>query len=454
MAMRIAELQPFEPPRWLRLLETLVITLALPTIGWLINPQDPLLLGSGLTWLLAIAPLLVGMRYGFAMGFSSALLGVTFIGIEGWWYHGDVFIDRAQRLPIAIALILVGMVAGEMADVWRRRLQKMAVIHQAQSTRLEEFVRHYQLLRVSHDQLAERLAANPFTLRDALKALEQKFQHLIPSQDALTHTGSELLAFLAQHARIQQAALIPLGRQQQLLVEQATWFGGEAPFDQHDPMLLACLEQRRMICLKSAMEQGINVDNAPLIAVVPLIDVTEHIHAVVAVTAMPFIDFHRGHLHLLAVLGAQLGDMLHQAQHSPRGPISDHRACVAQWVRHARDHQLTSLLVLIDFPAQWSPAQVQPVIDTVLSQQRGLDRGWASFDDDLHHRLYILLPLTQPQAFGIYAERIEEIIASQPGIGESCQQISITHHVIDGRLSVKKLLTRQASPEEASHVHA
>jgi hypothetical protein len=453
MATRNDERQPFEPPRWLRLLETLIITLTLPAVGWLINPQDPLLFGSGLTWLLAIAPLLVGMRYGFALGFSSALLGVTFIGIEGWWYHGDVLIDRAQRLPIAIALMLVGMVAGEMADVWRRRLQKMAVIHQAQSTRLEEFVRHYQLLRVSHDQLAERLAANPFTLRDALKALEEKFQHLPPNQDSLRYFGNELLTFLAHHARVQQAALIPLNAQQQLHVEEAIWFGGEASFDQHDPMLQACLEQRRMICLKSAMEQGINVDNAPLIAVVPLIDISEHIHAVVAVTVMPFIDFHRGHLHLLAVLGAQLGDMLHQAQHSPRDPLSHHRACVAQWVRHARDHQLTSLLVLIDFSAPLSPAQVQPVIDKILGQQRGLDRSWVSFDDDLHHRLYVLLPLTQPQAFGIYAKRLQEIIASQPGIGEDCQHISITHHVIDGRLSVKKLLDQQAN-QEVAHAHA
>ncbi|WP_075880520.1 PelD GGDEF domain-containing protein [Vreelandella massiliensis] len=453
MATRIAELQPSEPPRWLRLLEALVITLALPGFGWLINPDDPLLLGSGLTWLLAIAPLLVGMRYGFAMGFSSALLGVTLIGIEGWWYHGDVLIDRAQRLPIAIALILVGMVAGEMADVWRRRLQQMAVIHHAQSTRLEEFVRHYQLLRVSHDQLAERLAANPFTLRDALKALEVKFQHLTHSQDSLTHFGSELLTFLAQHGRMQQGALIPLDRQQQLDFEHAIWFGGEAPIDSRDPMLLACLEQRRMICLKSAMEQGINVDNAPLIAVVPLIDVEAHIYAVVAVTAMPFIDFHRGHLHLLAVLGAQLGDMLHQGQRPLRGAIADQRACVAKWVRHARDHQLTSLLVLVDFSAQLSPAQVQPAIDKILNQQRGLDRGWATFDDDLHHRLYVLLPLTPPQAFDIYAQRLQEIFASQPGIGKNCWQISITHQVIDGRLSAKKLLARPTH-HGVPHVHA
>ncbi|XQU08736.1 hypothetical protein P4544_02285 [Halomonas sp. LY9] len=195
MATHIDELQPALAPRWLRYLETLIITLALPVIGWIINPHDPLLLGSGLTWLLAIAPLLVGMRYGFALGFSSALISVAIMGLEGFWHHGDLLVERAQRLPIAIALILVGMVAGEMADVWRRRLQQMAILHRAQSTRLEEFVRHYQLLRVSHDQLAERLAANPFTLRDALRALEEKFLSLSSHQDPLAQHGSELLNF-------------------------------------------------------------------------------------------------------------------------------------------------------------------------------------------------------------------------------------------------------------------
>ncbi|KFC50466.1 hypothetical protein DK37_20705 [Halomonas sp. SUBG004] len=259
------------------------------------------------------------MRYGFALGFVSALLSVTIMGLEGVWYHGDLFVERAQRLPIAIALILVGMVAGEMADVWRRRLQQMAILHRAQSTRLEEFVRHYQLLRVSHDQLAERLAANPFTLRDALRALEEKFLSLASHQDPLAQHGDELLGFLALHARIQQAVLLPVDQQQRLMPQAAMWFGGETALDWHDPMLMACLEQRRMICLKSAMAQGINIDNAPLLAVVPLMDVEEQIYAVVAVTAMPFIDFHRGHLHLLAVLGAQLGDMLRHTQRSSQG---------------------------------------------------------------------------------------------------------------------------------------
>lgn len=447
MATHIDELQPALAPRWLRLLETLVITLALPVIGWLINPEDPLLLGSGLTWLLAIAPLLVGMRYGFAMGFSSALLSVAVMGLEGWWYHGSLINDRAQRLPIAVALILVGMVSGEMADVWRRRLQQMAVIHRAQSTRLEEFVRHYQLLRVSHDQLAERLAANPFTLRDVLKALEENFQSLVSSQEPLTHHGSELLNFLALHARIQQAVLVPVDHLHRLKPQAATWFGGETPLDWNDPMLLACLEQRRMICLRSAIEQGINIDNAPLLAVVPLIDVEERIYALVAVIAMPFIDFHRGHLHLLAVLGAQLGDMLHHAQHTLQEGSYDRHAVVAQWVRHAREYQLTSLLVTIDFSSQLSNAQVQSLIGTVVNQQRGLDRSWVVTHEGRPQRLYVLLPLTQQRAFAIYAERLQEIFASEPGLGEDCQYVSITSQVIDGRLSARKLFKSNANQE-------
>ncbi|WP_394426087.1 PelD GGDEF domain-containing protein [Vreelandella stevensii] len=450
MATHIDELQPALAPRWLRYLEALVITLALPVIGWIINPNDPLLLGSGLTWLLAIAPLLVGMRYGFAMGFGSALLSVAIMGLEGFWYHGDVLAERPQRLPIAVALILVGMVAGEMADVWRRRLQQMTILHRAQSTRLEEFVRHYQLLRVSHDQLAERLAANPFTLRDALRALEEKFLSLASHQDPLVQHGSELLHFLALHARIQQAVLLPVNQQQRPMPHAAIWFGGEKDLDWHDPMLMACLEQRRMICLKSTMTQGFNVDNAPLLAVVPLIDVEEHIHAVVAVTSMPFIDFHRGHLHLLAVLGAQLGDMLHHSQHPSQGNSSDQHTVISQWVRHAREHQLTSLLVTIDFAQPLNDTQIQRVIDSVARQQRGLDRSWVTRQAHLPPRLYVLLPLTQPRAFAIYAERLQELFASEPGLGEACQAIRLGYRVIDGRLSAKKLLSLR-DHAEVSH---
>ncbi|MCW4150950.1 PelD GGDEF domain-containing protein [Halomonas sp. 18H] len=453
MILSTDERQPALPSRGLRLLETAVITLGFPVIGWLINPDDPLLLGSGLTWLLAIAPLLVGMRYGFALGFSSGLVSVVLMGLEGWWYHGDLLNDSSQRLPVAIALILVGMVAGEMADNWRRRLHQMTVVHRAQSTRLEEFIRHYQLLRVSHDQLAERLAANPFTLRDALKALEAKYQALAPGVDVLRQHGNELLNFLALHARVQKAALIPVDRQQRLQPQSVTWYGGDIALPWNDPMLLACLEQRRMICLKSAMDQGINIDNSPLLAVVPLIDVEQRIYAVVAITAMPFIDFHRGHLHLLAVLGAQLGDLLQQTQHTLQGESTDHRAIVAQWVRHARDHQLTSLLITIDFSTQLSDIQITSAKDSIVSAQRGLDRSWVTPKDDGSQRLYVLLPLTKQTAFAMYAERLKETMAAQPGIGEACQYIDVSYQVIDGRRSARKLLSTKTRPE-ASHAHA
>ncbi|XQU08735.1 hypothetical protein P4544_02280 [Halomonas sp. LY9] len=54
-----------------------------------------------------------------------------------------------------------------------------------------------------------------------------------------------------------------MDQQQRLVPQAAIWFGGEKALDWHDPMLTACLEQRRMICLKSAITQGINIDNAP-----------------------------------------------------------------------------------------------------------------------------------------------------------------------------------------------
>lgn len=447
MTTRIDELQPSQAPGWLRLLEGLVITLALPTLGWAINPNDPLLRESGLTWLLAIAPLLVGMRYGFAMGFCSALFSVFLMGLEGWWYHGELLADRTHRLPIAIALILVGMVAGEMADVWRRRLQQMTVIHQAQSTRLEEFIRHYQLLRVSHDQLAERLAANPFTLRDALRALEEKFQSLPSRLDPLIHRSDELLNFLALHARIQQAVLLPMGPSQRPLPHSAVWFGGEIAMDWDDPMIAACVAQKRMICLKSAMEHGIQPDNSALIAVVPLVDVQKHLYAVVAITAIPFIDFHRGHLHLLAVLGTQLGDMLLHAQQRASDGVDDHYAMIAQWVHHAQEHQLASLLVAIDFSPQLNDHLIKLAIDKIRSQQRGLDRNWIVAQEGHPLRLSILLPLTPQRAFGIYAERLQEMLASIPGLGEACQLVTITYQVIDGSRSAQKLLSRRSHAE-------
>lgn len=440
MATRFEHIPVEPPPRWLRMLETLVISLAIPALGFILHPEDPLLLESGTAWLLVAGPLLIGIRYGFAFGFGSALISVALIGAETWWRTGALVPDQAQALPNAVAVVLVGMLSGEMADTWQRRLRQLATINHDQATRLDEFVRHYHLLRVSHDQLAERLAANPFTLRDALHRLAQRFQHLAEHGAPLQHHGSEILSFLALNGRIQQAALIRLDEHHRPLKEAPVCYGGGVGIDHQDPMILACLEQREMLYAGNAVDPQLP-EQGSLLAVVPLIDVHERIHALVAVTQMPFLDFHRGQLHLLAVLGAQLGDLLHRAE-ARQGHASpaDLSASLARWVAQARRNHLPSLLVTLELPEALDETHGRTIIDEAFAQLRALDQGWV-FGTRLRTTcLHILMPLADERAATAFAERLWQRLETQLPQDPRQEGVRLSHRLIDGHRSARALL--------------
>ena len=446
MATRISEIHTEPPAVWLRLLETTLLTLLLPVAGWWFYPHDPFLWGHGLTWVLITAPLLTGIRYGFAYGFASGLVTAAWLGIEAWRHAGSGGPEISQLLPYVVAMLLVGMLVGEIADVWKRRLAQMAEINRAQATRFEEFVRNYHLLRVSHDQLAERLAANPFSLRDALSQLALRFSELEHDGDLLEQRGGDILNFLALNGRVQQASLYRVRNQCRIDPSPLHCYGGSVALTDNDPMVQACLEQRRLICLKSAMALEPDGADSSLLAVVPLIDVHGHMHALVTISEMPFIDYHRGHLHLLAVLGAQLGDMLKNALHGETAKQND-LSTLSHWVDNARQHDLTSLLVTLTLNRSLAAKQGQEISDFVCAQLRTLDCSWLSAQEDGSQHIHILLPLADTQVEAPYRQRLLQGIESRFGIDLFAEGGKFASQVIDGRLTASALLKRVGKKE-------
>ena len=61
------------PPRWLVWAETLVLTAAPPSLGLWLSPRDPLFIDARFPWLV-LAPLLLGLRHGFARALASTLV--------------------------------------------------------------------------------------------------------------------------------------------------------------------------------------------------------------------------------------------------------------------------------------------------------------------------------------------------------------------------------------------
>src|SRR6185436_68218 len=102
------------PWRWL---ECLAITALPPLAGIWLRPADPLFTGAAFPWPV-LAPLLLGLRHGFALGLSSGLL----LGLMLLACH-RLALTAAPPGTLALGLLLVGLLAGEFADSWERRLR-------------------------------------------------------------------------------------------------------------------------------------------------------------------------------------------------------------------------------------------------------------------------------------------------------------------------------------------
>lgn len=148
-----------------RMLETLLMAVIFAALGQLLAIKAAPMLSSGVPWWLLVAPLLCGLRYGSSYGILAAVVvsALAFWGpaLTSAQPPGALAFAGAPPLVTAFGLALVGLVSGEMCSHLRRRLDQMHTLCRLQLHRHKAFLRHYHVLRVSHDQLTERLAARP-----------------------------------------------------------------------------------------------------------------------------------------------------------------------------------------------------------------------------------------------------------------------------------------------------
>jgi hypothetical protein len=441
MVTQIEEVNYQVPPVWVRMLETGVITVLVPVAGLLFNPQDPLFYASAFSWLI-VAPLLVGLRYGFLFGFAAALLTVAIMLIA----PGVGWVEAGLPVPYAIGVLLTGMVAGEFTDIWRRRITQMRIINEYQSTRLNEFVRNFHVLRVSHDQLAERLAANPHNLRDVLLALAERFDVVEPGDDILTERAADVLSFLAHEGRVEQGALYVVDEHERVAQEPVAFIGGtprEVNVAEH-PMVKACFEHRSMISLKSEMEADFGDGGQSLLAIIPLIDINDRIWAVVTVSEMPFVEFERGNLHLLSVLGGNLGDVITEAYE--RTPADAELARfrfeqrLKRWNQYASRYKLNSLLVAYEIPGNIEGVSNEALTDLVYEQLRALDFGWTTDSGHDSRLIYVLMPLTPERGSAAYRERMTRLLNERFGVDVAASGLVFHQRNVDGKRSAPNLI--------------
>lgn len=378
-------------------LETLVVTAGPVLLAMGTRPSDPLFVTSDFPWLV-LAPLLVGLRYGFAHGFASgATLGLAMVISDrmGW--------SPRPELPGAriVGILVVGMLAGELADRWLRRLQRLRVVSAYRRQRLDEFARAYHLLKVSHDRLEEHMVGNTTSLRGALLQLRRK---LISAEvSRLEDVGDAILDLYAEHGWVQVAGLHRVTERGKMVAEPVAKLGAPPPLSPDEPIVVRALETRALVTVRELARTS-----GPL-AAIPLEDVEERLVGVAVVHEMPFVAFTEEHLHLLVVLGGHTADLLSAA--AEPGAVDPAARDFQRALRRAQEnlqrYGLPASLVAVSMGA---PAARLGVDKAIEGTKRGLDVDWKRSGSDGRVVLFLVMPLTDAAGVQGYDRRVRGLL--------------------------------------------
>ena len=406
------------PVSWL---ETLLVTGLAIGLGLWLTPNDPLQMFAPFPWPV-LAPLLVGVRYGFVRGLLSAGLLVLAVfvlrqnGLEGY----------AEIEPSFIVGVLVcGMLVGEVRDLWERRLQRLQMANNYRQYRLDEFTRSHQILRVSHDLLEQRVAGSDQSLRSSLLGLRDKLR-LMPGQgDGLALLADAVLAVLGQYGSLRVAGLYRVHEnEKQVLPDALASIGVMGALDVDDELIKLCLERGDLVSVRQELiDAGHSMQFSSLQACIPLIDAEDRLLAILAVRQMPFFAFQDRTLSLLALLAGHIADLLRRDPQVLQLADADAQHFTLQLKRSLLDVEQHKLAAgLFAFEMTRPNDELARLFER---SQRGLDLQLSLRNDRDHSLLLVLLPLTSPQGSEGYLARINLLLHEHFGIESSLESLGV-----------------------------
>jgi hypothetical protein len=244
---------------------------------------------------LALVPGFIGLKHGVLPGALASLA----------WGVATLFADRGTGSIPAYALLPVGaaaLAAGQSRDHFRRTRRALRRQAEEQKAQLEQLYRIYNVLRASHAQLQERLAAESWSLDGAVREAEQQ----IGERDLAGAAGC-LLDLLATQARV-GAASAYLSVDGKLPLFPTAKIGAPVPVDGTHAMVRAAFQRGTLVAVdRNTSDQD---DRHEVLIALPLLTSDGRTVGVIAIHELPFVAFHDVHFTLLSALVTRLADQL------------------------------------------------------------------------------------------------------------------------------------------------
>jgi hypothetical protein len=279
------DLQP-EAAAQTRWLESLLLTAAIPGVRIALGESDPFLWHGPFPWL-AFVPLSLGVQHGLACALVSALLLSA-----GAFGHAALTGGVMPGPALGFACGAVAAIAGRARDSRRERADRLKrrVVQLEAALDRERLGR--QVLQLSHQRLAERLAGAPHSLEASVKAAVAR----VPALRSWSEAGRLLLDLLAQHAELQRGSVFALDEAGRLIEPAAATLGWDVQtlgasdgFASH-PLVASVCKSRRPGLITELRSAAPPI--AEVLAALPLLSADARLAGVLLIEQVPFVAFH------------------------------------------------------------------------------------------------------------------------------------------------------------------
>lgn len=409
-------------------LETLLLSGLAIGLGLWLSPEDPLMVEAAFPWVI-LAPLLLGMRYGFMNGLASAAMLVLALFLCR--AYGDAMYQEVPGSFI-VGVLVSGMLVGEFRDIWERRLERLDLANDYRQLRLDEFTRAHYILRISHDRLEQRVAGTDQSLRSSLLGLRSQLRALPRGDDALVALAGSILSLLAMYGSFRVAGLYRISAQGRIDVEALSSIGEVSPLLHDDLLVRLCLKRGELVSVREALlERGEHRQHSMYQACIPLVDTEGRVLAMLAVEQMPFFAFNERTLSLLMILAGHIADLLLSDPLALQLQDSDAQAFSQNLKRSLIDAQQHSLEAYL-YGFELEPTDhLDELLRLIEGSQRGLDLQLKLSNQRGKTCVLVLLPLTSAEGAQGYLLRLHSLLRERFGLEQGLESLGVTTHAYD-----------------------
>lgn len=288
--------------RWV---ETVVIALLLPAIGYSLDASDPFFMDYRFPWLI-LAPVLISLRHGFVCGMTSSALLVSVVSVCFYLERPEVPFFPKEMI---IGMLLLTVISAEFRESWARKIALLDHQYNHLKVRMDKFARSYHLIKGSHYQLEQHLASQAKSLRLSLLDLKKQILSLEENRGGpLGGIADSILKILSSYANVQTAGIYAVDEKRNIGLNPVARLGQPRALVDSDPVIEEALRTGHVASIE--VEKNDAAPAAGALVAIPLIDVYQKIWGMAVVNEMPLFAFQETTMDFLAVLGGKIGDLV------------------------------------------------------------------------------------------------------------------------------------------------